>query len=143
MQIVADFHIHSKYSRATSKQMNLEQLARNAKLKGLNLLGTGDFTFPAWFKELKEKLEPTGDGVYTYNDILWIITTEVATVYEDGKMRKIHHVIHAPDLEVAAQINDVLSRKGNLSADGRPIFSGLTSPELVELLIEIDINFIM
>lgn len=143
MQIVADFHIHSKYSRATSKEMNLEQLARNAKLKGLNLLGTGDFTFPAWFKELKEKLEPVGEGVYAYNGVLWIVTTEVATVYEDGKIRKIHHVIHSPNLEVATQINDVLNKRGNLSIDGRPIFSDLTSPELVEMLMEIDKNILI
>ncbi len=119
--------------------MDLEQLARNAKMKGLNLLGTGDFTFPAWFDELKQKLEPAGDGVYSYGGVLWIATTEVATVYGDGgKTRKIHHVIHAPSLEVVAQVNELLGKRGNLSVDGRPMFSGLTSPELVELVMEVD-----
>jgi uncharacterized protein (TIGR00375 family) len=139
LQIIADFHIHSKYSRATSKKMDLEQLARNAKMKGLDLLGTGDFTFPAWFEELKSKLNPVAEGVYSYGGVLWIPTTEVATVYSDGgKTRKIHHVIHASNLEVASQVNEALSKKGNLKVDGRPMFSGLTSPELVEMVMGID-----
>jgi uncharacterized protein (TIGR00375 family) len=124
--------------------MNLEQLARNAKLKGLDLLGTGDFTFPAWFEELKNRLEPVSNGLYSYGGILWIATTEVATVYSDGgKTRKIHHVIHAPSLEVVAQINEALGKKGNLTVDGRPMFSGLTSPELVEIVMNIDKNILI
>lgn len=117
--------------------MNLEELSRNAKLKGLNLLGTGDFTHPTWIKELKEKLEPLDDdGLFIYNGIYWMITTEVSTVYEqEGKARKIHHVIHVPSLEIADQIIDLLSKRGDLSSDGRPIFNGLTSPELVEMLM--------
>jgi uncharacterized protein (TIGR00375 family) len=144
LQIVADFHIHSKYSRATSKEMNLNSMAANAKLKGLGMLGTGDFTFPAWMRELKEKLELVSEGVYGYKGVLWIATTEVATVYtDDGKTRKVHHVIHAPSLEVAEHINDVLASHGNLSSDGRPIFVGLASSALVEMLMSVDKNILI
>ena len=139
MRLLADFHIHSYLSRATSQRMNLDELSRNAKLKGLNLLGTGDFTHPTWIKELREKLEPLDDsGLFTYNGIYWVITVEVSTVYEqEGKARKIHHVIHVPSLDIADQIIDVLSKRGDLSSDGRPIFNGLSSPELVEILMNI------
>ncbi|MCP8307751.1 MAG: DNA helicase UvrD [archaeon] len=139
MRVLADFHIHSYLSRATSQSMNLDELSRNAKLKGLNLLGTGDFTHPTWMKELKEKLVPLDDyGLFTYNGIYWMITTEVSTVYEqESKARKIHHVIHVPSLDIADQIIDSLSKRGNLSSDGRPIFNDLSSPELVEMLMSI------
>ncbi|MCP8311648.1 MAG: endonuclease Q family protein [Candidatus Methylarchaceae archaeon HK02M1] len=139
MKILADFHIHSYLSRATSPKMNLDELSRNAKLKGLNLLGTGDFTHPIWLRELKEKLEPLDDsGLFSFNSIFWILTAEVSTVYEQGdKIRKIHHVIHASSFEIVDQINEVLSKRGNLSSDGRPILNGLTSPELVEILMNI------
>jgi len=139
MKIIADLHLHSFHSRATSKKMNLEQLAKNAKLKGLSLLGTGDFTFPAWFRNLKQKLEPIeGTGLFKYEDILWMLTVEVSTIYpQEGKIRKVHHVIHVPSFEIAEQINEKLGKKGRLDIDGRPIFNNLTSPELVELIIEI------
>ncbi|MCP8312944.1 MAG: hypothetical protein H3Z53_01020 [archaeon] len=139
MRVSADFHIHSYLSRATSQSMNLDELSRNAKLKGLNLLGTGDFTHPTWIKELREKLEPLDDdGLFTYKGIYWMITVEVSTVYEqEGKSRKIHHVIHVPSFDIADQIIDALSKRGDLSSDGRPIFNGLSSPELVEILMSI------
>jgi len=138
-RVFFDAHIHSMYSRATSKEMNLETLSRQAAAKGLNMLGTGDFTHPLWLRELKSKLKPVEDtGLYEYGGILWMLTTEVATVYEKGgKVRKIHHLIHAPDFEVVEQINAELSKYGDLARDGRPMFSGLTSPELVEILMEI------
>jgi len=145
MKIFADFHIHSYLSRATSQHMNLDELSRNAKLKGLNLLGTGDFTHPIWMRELKEKLEPLGDsGLFIYNGIYWMITVEVSTVYEKkGKARKIHHLIHVPSFDVADQIIDLLSKRGDLSSDGRPLFNDLSSPELVEILISIDKNILI
>lgn len=137
MKIIADFHIHSKYSRATSREMNLEGLARGAKIKGLNLLGTGDFTFPLWLKELKQKLKPSGNGIFTYEDVCFTLTTEVATYFTyQGKMKRIHHVIHAPSFEIVDQINEALSKFGNLKADGRPILN-LTAAELVEILMQI------
>lgn len=118
--------------------MGLEQLSRQAKAKGLNLLGTGDFTHPAWFRELKAKLEPVeGSGLFRYGGIWWMLTAEVNTVYEErGRVRKVHHVIHVPSLDIAQQINERLSRWANLSTDGRPTL-GVTSPQLVEMLIEI------
>lgn len=137
MKIFLDAHIHSKYSRATSKNMDLEHLAAFAKLKGLNMLGTGDALFDLWFNELKQKLEEINEGIYGYRDIFWMITTEVNTVYiEEGKMRKIHHLILIPNLEVATQIKERLANYGNLSIDGRPTLK-LSSPELVEILREI------
>jgi len=139
MKVFADLHLHSKYSRATSKEMNLEQLSKNAKLKGLNLLGTSDFTFKLWLGELKKKLEPVDStGLFKYGDIFWMLTTEVSTVYaQENKIRKVHHVIHTSSFDVVDQIRDSLSKYGNLSIDGRPVVK-MTSPELVESLIGID-----
>jgi len=139
MKVFADFHLHSLYSRATSKQMNLEQLSRNAKLKGLNVLGTSDFTFYLWLDELKKKLEPIeGTNLFKFNDVFFVLTTEVATIYtQDNKTRKVHHVIHAPSVEIVEQINEALQKYGNLQADGRPMLTGLTSPEFVETLMSI------
>ncbi len=134
MRVVADLQLHSKYALATSKNMDLEHLAEGAKVKGLNLLGTGDFTHPKWFAELKEKLEPIpGTGLYSYGGVTWMLAGEVSTVYEqESKTRKVHHLIYSPEFEIVAQINEVLSKKGNLSSDGRPVLKGINSAELVE-----------
>ncbi|MEM5766206.1 MAG: endonuclease Q family protein [Candidatus Aenigmatarchaeota archaeon] len=139
MIIIFDAHIHSYLSRATSKQMNLEGLSKGAKLKGLNMLGTGDIFNPIWFKELKQKLQPVDEsGLFQYKEILWMLTGEVNTVYQqNNKTRKVHHLLHIPSFEIAEQIIEKLSRYGNLKADGRPTLQGLTSPELVEILIGI------
>jgi uncharacterized protein (TIGR00375 family) len=133
MKVIADFHLHSSYSRATSPQMNLDGLSRGAKQKGLNLLGTGDFTHPIWMEELKKNLRPSqGKGVFNYNGVEFILTTEVSTIFEhDGKIRKVHHILHAPSFEVADQVNESLSKSGNLRSDGRPTFN-ITAAELVE-----------
>ncbi|MGD0477719.1 MAG: endonuclease Q family protein [Nitrososphaerales archaeon] len=139
MRVVADLQLHSKYALATSKNMDLEHLAEGAKVKGLNLLGTGDFTHPKWFSELKMKLEPIpGTGLYSYRGMTWMLAGEVSTVYEqEGKTRKVHHLIYSPELEVVAQINEVLSKVGNLSSDGRPVLKGIDSAELVELVTSV------
>lgn len=139
MRIYADFHLHSHFSRATSPKMGIEELSKNASLKGLNMLGTGDFTHPLWLKELKARLKPFNDsGLLIYDKILWMLTCEVSTVYEqDRKIRKIHHLIHVPSFEIVDQINDVLLKRGNLASNGRPLFHGLSSPELVEIIMEI------
>ncbi len=141
MRIIADFHIHSYLSRATSKRMNIDELSKNGKLKGLDLIGTGDFTHPVWFTNLKEKLQnqeiESDTGIFDFNGMKWILTGEVATIYqEEGKSRKVHHVLHAPSFEVVEQINEALAKYGNLKIDGRPILN-MSSPELVEILIEI------
>jgi len=138
MKLICDFHLHSKWSRATSKQMDLEGISRGAKIKGLNLVGSSDFTFELWLEELKKKLEPIeGTGLFKYKNVYFMLTSEVGTVYQQaGKKRDIHHLIHAPSFEIVEQINEVLSKYGNLKSDGRPVLT-LTSPELVEILTEI------
>ncbi len=139
MRVVADLQLHSKYALATSKNMDLEHMAEGARVKGLNLLGTGDFTHPKWFAELREKLEPvSGTGLYSYRGMTWMLTGEVSTVYDqEGKTRKVHHLIYSPELEVVAQINEALSKFGNLSSDGRPVLKGIDSAELVELVTSV------
>ena len=139
MKVYCDFHIHSKYSRATSPQMDIKNLSKYGKLKGLNLIGTGDMTHPIWLKELKETLEPMENtGLFTYNGMYFMLTGEISTIYEQGgKIRKIHHNLHVPSFEIAEQINESLSKHGNLTIDGRPTFSGLTSPEVVEIVTNI------
>lgn len=139
MQIVADFHLHSRYSRATSPQMNVDSLSKFAKIKGINLLGTGDFTHPRQFAEIKAQLKPNGDGLYEYGGLLWMITGEVSTVYtQNERVRKVHHVIHVPDFEIARQVNDSLGKFGDLSSDGSAFtLANLTSPHLVEILMQI------
>ncbi|MEM5870049.1 MAG: endonuclease Q family protein [Candidatus Aenigmatarchaeota archaeon] len=138
MKIIADFHIHSFFSRATSKQMNLNGISEGAKIKGLNLVGTGDFTHPKWLEELKEKLEPVeNSGFFEFNNVLFTLTTEVATYFEfEGMIKRVHHVIHAPSFEVAEQIIDSLKKYGDLSSDGRPVLN-LSAAHLVEILIQI------
>lgn len=119
---IADFHIHSKYSRATSKDMEPGALAAWAKLKGIGLMGTGDFTHPEWFAALKAVLREVDYGVYRYNDVDFILTTEVSNIYfKAGKVRKVHAMIFAPGFDVAREIGKALAEYGNLSSDGRPI----------------------
>ena len=134
MRAVADLQLHSKYALATSRNMDLEHMAEGAKAKGLNLLGTGDFTHPAWFAELKQKLLPlSGTDLFTYEGMTWMLAGEVSTVYsQDSKTRKVHHLLYATDFEVVAQINDQLSHYGKLASDGRPVLTGIDSAELVE-----------
>ncbi|MEM2082951.1 MAG: endonuclease Q family protein [Nitrososphaerota archaeon] len=138
MKVICDFHLHSFYSRATSKQMNLEGITQGAKIKGLNLVGTSDFTYSKWLNELKKKLETIeGTGLFKYNDVLLTLTTEVATYFKfENKIKRVHHVIHAPSFDIVEQINDELSKYGDLEVDGRPILN-LSAPELVEILINI------
>lgn len=152
MRVVGDFHIHSKYSRATSPKMDLDNLNNWTKIKGINLLGTGDFTHPAWFSELKNKLAPIGNGLFEYkNDkkisnlpagvinqkINYILTAEISSIYsQGGKVRKIHNIIFAPSFEVVDKINKRLSTIGNLYSDGRPIL-GLSAYDLAKIVFEI------
>ncbi len=124
MPYIADLHIHSKYSRATSKDMDVENLSKWAKIKGIGLLGTSDFTHPRWLKELKEKLAEEEYGIYSHNGVDYILSAEVSNIYfKNGKVRRIHNVMIAPTFAVVDEINKVLSPYGALDSDGRPILS--------------------
>lgn len=143
MRVVADLHVHGRYSRATSQSMRIEEIARFAKIKGLNLVGTGDFTHPKWLKEMQETLIQDADsGLYKVaNDpelpVYFMITTEVSTIFTfEGKVKKIHHVILTPDMETAIQINERLAKYGDLTVDGRPTLD-MSAPELVEEVMEV------
>src|SRR3989338_5038577 len=148
MKFVADLHIHSKYSRAVSKNMVLEELDRWADDKGILVMGTGDFTHPAWFKEIKEKLEPAESGLFKLKPHLkketlkgslaetrFMLSVEISCIYSrGGKTRRVHHIVLVPDLETAEKINTQLSWIGNIGSDGRPIL-GLDSEELAKIVI--------
>jgi len=141
MRFIADLHIHSKYSRATSKEMEVETLAQWAKKKGIALLGTGDFTHPTYYAELRAKLEPQGKGLFKLkkgdSGIHYMLTTEVSNIYtQSGKVRRIHNLIFVPSFEVAEAIRSKLGNLGKLSSDGRPIFS-FTARELVKMMLDI------
>lgn len=150
MKFIADFHIHSKYSRATSPSMDLENLDKWAKIKGIKVLGTGDFTHPEWLKSLKEKLEPAEPGLFCARGASalggklennnfatrFILTSEISCIYsKNKKVRKIHIVVFAPSFEAVEKINARLSQIGNLKADGRPIL-GLDAKELAKIVLD-------
>ncbi len=137
---IADLHIHSKYSRATSKDLEPEQLDFWARRKGIGLVGTGDFTHPAWRAELKDKLTPAEEGFYTLKGASggprFVITGEISTIYKkDGRVRKVHSVILLPHLEAAESLSRRLEAIGNLHSDGRPIL-GLDCRDLLEITLE-------
>ncbi|MFH1841189.1 MAG: endonuclease Q family protein [Candidatus Nealsonbacteria bacterium] len=142
MKFFADFHIHSKYSRATSKDMDLESLNKWAKIKGLRVLGTGDFTHPEWFKNLKEKLEPAEPGLFklkgnsaSIEETRFILTTEISCIYsKNNRVRKVHIIVFAPSFEAVDKITAHLGWIGNLKADGRPIL-GLDAKELAKIVL--------
>lgn len=151
MKLVADLQIHSKYSRAVSKEMVLENLDKWAKIKGINVLGTGDLTHPLWLKEIKEKLEPAEPGLFRLkkqykvdsfgrlennSDPRFMLTGEISCIYsKGGKVRRVHHLYLVPDIATAEKINAKLSFIGNLKSDGRPIL-GLDSKKFLEICLE-------
>ena len=148
-KFIADLHIHSKYSRATSPKMNLEDLDCFADDKGILVMATGDFTHHAWMKEIKTKLEPAEPGLYklkkefkkptlkgTFSDTRFILSVEIAGIYsKGGKCRRIHNLVFAPSIETAEKINSQLSKIGNIKSDGRPIL-GLDSENLAGIIFE-------
>ncbi len=144
MKFVADFHIHSKYSRAVSPQMDLENLDRWAAIKGIKVMGTGDFTHPKWFEEIKTKLEPAEPGLFKLRSsdspTRFILTSEISCIYsKGGKVRKIHIIVFAPSLNAVEKINEKLNKIGNLHSDGRPIL-GLDAKELTKIVLDADKN---
>ena len=151
MRFIADLHIHSKHSRATSKDMSPEAIWKWAQIKGIRVVGTGDITHPGWLKELSEKIEPTGNGLFKLKEeyepngvpesckgeVSFILSAEISSIYrKNDKTRKVHSLILVPDFSDAARINLVLSRIGNLNADGRPIL-GLDALELLKIVMDV------
>ncbi len=153
MEFIADFHVHSCYSRATARNMNLENLYTAAQVKGIKVIGTGDFTHPAWLSELKRKLVLQQNGLFALRSdiarvcdqkvprscrsrVFFMLTAEISNIYKkNGKTRKNHHLIFVPDLETASRMGTKLSTVGNIKSDGRPIL-GLDARNLLELLLE-------
>lgn len=135
--MIADLHIHSRYSRATSKEMMIPKIAEYAKLKGIDMVATGDFTHPQWLKELKANLKESGKGVYEYDSTKFILNVEVNNIYtKKGKLRRLHNLIFAPDFTTVEKINAYLTRYGKLASDGRPILS-LDTYEMFKALLDI------
>lgn len=124
MRVISDLHIHSKYSRGCSKDLDIDHLEKYARIKGIHLLGTGDIQHPGWIKEVKEKLTEKEEGIYiTKSGFRFILTTEISLIYsQDGKGRRVHLVVFLPDIKTAEQFTDYLKSKGRVDYDGRPIF---------------------
>jgi len=133
--LIADLHIHSKYSRATSSALSFENLVKWAKIKGLDLLGTGDFTHPVWFEEIK-KLRDEGKGFYYYQDFPFVVSGEISLIYTQEKGRRIHLLVLVPSIEIAEKINAYFDTKGRRDYDGRPIFK-IPGDEFVKEMMNI------
>jgi uncharacterized protein (TIGR00375 family) len=151
MRFIADLHVHSHYSRATSPDMCPEGIWKWAQLKGITVIGAGDFTHPEWIKELKKKLDPLGNGLFGIKkkywtddvpescgaDVSFILSAEVSSIYsKNGRTRKVHSIILAPDFASAERLNLALSRIGNLKSDGRPIL-GLDAKKLLQITLDV------
>jgi uncharacterized protein (TIGR00375 family) len=154
MKYIADLHVHSKFSRATAKNLDLENLYIAAQIKGVKVVGTGDFTYPGWFSEISEKLVPSESGLFKLKndlaricdeqvpkscraDVRFILSTEISNIYKKNKKtRKNHNLILVPDLQVAEKFSAKLNKIGNIKSDGRPIL-GLDARDLLEILMEI------
>ncbi len=153
MKFIADLHVHSKYSRATARNLDLENMYIAAQLKGITVLGTGDFTHPGWFSEIRKKLIPAEEGLYKLRkeiakecdknvppscrgEVRFVLVSEISNIYKkNDKTRKNHNLVFAPDLDIAAKFNAKLDKIGNIRSDGRPIL-GLDAKNLFEILLE-------
>ena len=153
MRFVADVHLHSRFSRATSRELTPENLYKWSALKGVNVVGTGDFTHPVWIEELKDRLEPAEEGLFRLRPVLqatvdedvpercrgtvrFVLSTEISVIYKkNDKTRKVHHVVLMSNFEAVERLNARLGDIGNLKSDGRPIL-GLDSRDLVEICVE-------
>ena len=151
MKMIADLHIHSRFSMATSKEGTPENLDFWARKKGISLIGTGDFTHPVWREELKERLVSEGNGLYRLRDAYvkeesrkfpgegtrFVVSGEISSIYKkNGKTRKVHNVILLPSLEAADAMAQRLEKIGNIHSDGRPIL-GLDSHDLLEMMLDV------
>ncbi len=153
MEFIADLHIHSKYSRATAKNLDFENLYYAAQIKGVSLVGTGDFTYPAWIDEIESKLDPAEPGLFTLkpeiakeidktipencrNQVRFILQTEISNIYKKAdRVRKNHNLIYLPDIASVKQFNAKLDVIGNIKSDGRPIL-GLDAADLLQIMLE-------
>ncbi len=153
MKIIADLHVHSKYSRATARDLDLENLYEAAQIKGIQMVGTGDFSHPEWFSEIETKLKPAEPGLLRLKEniakalderlppicrgsVRFVLTTEISNIYKKhGRTRKNHNLVIVPDLETAGRLNARLERIGNIHSDGRPIL-GLDARDLLEVVLE-------
>lgn len=153
MRQIADLHIHSKYSRACSRDLTLPNIEAACRIKGVDIIATGDFTYPAWFADIKNKLDPLANsrqesGLYRLKTapdekIKFILSTEFALIYKDGnKVRRIHLVVHAPNLSAAEELNAHLGKRFNIKSDGRPIL-GISAPDLIKICLSIHPRFLI
>ena len=141
MKFIADLHLHSRYSRATSPDMEVKTLALWAKRKGIKLLGTGDFTHPLYFLDLQSKLNPLGNGLFVLKEepeeTHFLLTAEVSNMYsQGGKSRRIHTLIFAPSFEAVEKINTRLAKYGKTGSDGRPVF-GFSAKDLLKMILDL------
>src|SRR3989344_7002964 len=162
MKFVTDVHLHSKYSRAVSQDMTLPKMAEWAKMKGINVLACGDFTHPFWFEQLKNELEPLGNGLMrlktnderlkheekaldvrrsalSEQEVYFLLSCEISSIYsQGGRGRRIHNLVFFPSLESVEKFNSTLIKKGaNLRSDGRPIV-GMSARDLAQIAFETD-----
>ncbi|MDE1921665.1 MAG: hypothetical protein KGI24_09530 [Candidatus Omnitrophica bacterium] len=155
MKFIADLHVHSKYSRATAKNLDLENLYLWAQYKGIQVVGTGDFVHPKWLKEIEEKLEPAEKGLFKLKSkyakpmdaelpescrhaVRFMLTVEISNIYKrHNKVRKVHNLIYSPSIEAAQKIQARLGAIGNIASDGRPIL-GLDSYDLLKISLDAD-----
>ena len=149
MRFIADLHIHSKFSRATSREISLENIWKWAQFKGITVVGTGDFTHPLWREQVKVKLYDIGNNLLKLKnnyqeeipascrgEVFFMLTSEVSCIYaKKGKVRKIHNLIFVPDLAAASRVSKALARIGNLESDGRPIL-GLDAKVLLKIVLD-------
>jgi len=150
MPYILDLHIHSRYSRACSPQLTLANIDAACRTKGVDIVATGDFTYPAWFEAMAQELEEIAPDAGLYklkaapdDKVRFILGTELSLIYKDGdRARRVHLVVHAPSLAAVAELNKYLDEHFNIRSDGRPIL-GMSSPALVELLLKIDPRFLV
>jgi len=155
MKFIADLHLHSKYSRATARNLDFENLYYAAQIKGVRVVGTGDFTYPAWIEEIESKLEETEPGLFClkkeiareidktvpekcHNPVRFILQTEISNIYKkDDRVRKNHNLVYFPDIESVKEFNAKLDSIGNIKSDGRPIL-GLDAENLLSIMLDIN-----
>ena len=155
MKLVADIHLHSHYSRATSSDLTLEHLWKWAQIKGVQVVATGDIAHPGWLAELRDKLEPAEEGLFRLKPehtaaaaeevpascrgtVRFLIGGEISNIYKKyDRTRKVHNIVFSPSADATARLQTALEKIGNIRSDGRPIL-GLDSRDLLEIVLEID-----